>query len=363
VETRTHIALWRTSLLLVLLAAGVLVTAGVAKAEPFGARVIWAQGDRAYLVARDSVWVSVGSSVRFFDRKKEVASGVVAALQDTTLIVARITSGSLARVKHLDRVKVDADRPTKPARLALRIGYPSAARVQPFFECRRMVLEAKGYRADTLSERAFQLVRLQTSLHREPDTLLVRLFDDAADEEIALERGELDVAVFWPGEASVHIREVMHWAGEQPVRNRGVIGAQTKSSFAADFVLGRYSAQETNALDRLNNDLFRGDLTTVPHSAPDSLFCPALSFDVDSVPGRRAIERALDRLPKSNGKRVLLTFLDRPVPEQEESDPTRWLFYISCPVISHPEARPLLETIDLSAIVNLFDCVTPARKP
>ena len=361
-ETRTHAALWRTILSLAPLLGGALVVAA-AVAAPFDARVIWARGDRAYMVARDSVWVSVGSSVRFFDRKKEVASGTVAALQDTTLIVVRITSGSLARVKHLDRVKVDADRPTKPARLALRVGYPSAARVQPFFECRRMELEAKGYRADTLSERAFQLVRLQTSEHREPDTLLVRLFDDAADEEIALERGELDVAVFWPGEASVHIREVMHWAGEQPVRNRGVIVARTKGSFTSDFAFGRYSAQETDVLDRLNGDLFRGDLTTVPHSAPDSLFAPALSFDVDSVPGRRAIERALNRLPKSNGKRVLLTFLDKPVPEQEEADPTRWLFYISCPVISHPDARPLLETIDLSALVNLFDCVTPARKP
>jgi hypothetical protein len=279
-------------------------------------------------------------------------------------VVARITAGSLARVKHLDRIRVEAERGASAARTALRVGYPSSARIQPFFECRRMVLDAQGYRADTLGERSYRLVRIVPK-PPEPDTLQVRLFDDAADEEIALERGELDAAVFWPGEASAHIREVMHWAGEpKPVRNWGVIAARSRGSFTRELALGRFSAREMNTLNRLNADLFRGDLAMVPHLAPDSLLCPALSFAVDSVPGRRAIERGLNQLPKSDGVHVLLTFLDRGLPErEEETDPTRWLFFIACPVISRPEVRPYLESIDLSAIVNLFDCVTAGRKP
>lgn len=362
VETLTRLSLRCLAPVLIMAA---ICGVAVAHAATFDARVIWLRGDRAYLVARDSVWVSVGSSLRFFEKKKEIAAGVVTLIEDSTLVVARITSGSLARVKHLDRIRVDAEPGASAKRTALRVGYPSAARIQPFFECRRMVLGPPvGFRAETLSKREFQLVRMQAS-EREPDTLLVRLFDDAADEEIALERGELDVAVFWPGEASAHIREAMHWTGEpKPVRKWGVIAARPKGNVPAEFNLGRFSEREMNALNRLNADLFRGDLAMVPHPAPDSLFCPALSFEVDSVPGRQAIERVLNRPPKSDGMRVLLTFLDSGVPQREQdTDRTRWLFYITCPVISRPELRPYLESIDLSPIVNLFNCRTSPSKP
>lgn len=369
-DTRTHIAPWRRPLLLALLAAGILTVADAA-AAPFNARVIWAQGDRAYLVARDSVWVSVGSSVRFFDRKKIVASGIIAAIQDTALVVARITSGSLTRVKHLDRIKVDADRASTPARSTLRVGYPSASRVQPFFECRRMELEARGYRADTLGGRSFRLVRVQTSARPQPDTLIVRLFDDAADEEIALERGDLDAAVFWPGEASSHIRETMRWTGApKPYRSRGVIGVKSTSRGAeAAVASGQVPTQVDEALARLNRDLFRGDLDPIRYAKPDSLTdAAAWSFEVDSsLPGRTSIRRALGQAPRGRAESVLFTYFDEPVQgagwSGAQRDPVFWLSLVGCPVLSRPELRPYLETIDLSALVNLFDCVTPARKP
>src|SRR5205814_1296313 len=46
-----------------------------------------------------------------------------------------------------------------------------------------------------------------------PDTIMVGLFGETSDEEIALERGELDVAVFWPGEASARLRADPRWRG------------------------------------------------------------------------------------------------------------------------------------------------------
>lgn len=367
VEALTHSVLWRTTAAIGLLWCAAIPSGAMAQGVPLDARVIWVQGDRVYLASRDSVSLTVGTTLHFAERGKTVASGSVVGIQDATLIVARVSVGSIKNGKRLDRIRVTSEPASPQSFSVLRVGYPSSARIQPFFECRRMVLDPHGYRADTLGTRAFRLVRDSTRAagRTGPDTLLVRLFDDAADEEIALERSELDVAVFWPGEASAHIREVMRWAGEpKPVRNWGVIGARTKGSITAGFAFGHYSAREMDTLHRLNTEMFRDDLTMVSHEAPDSLFCPPLSFEVDSVPGRQAIERVLSRVPKSGGQRVLLTYLDRALPEREkETDPARWLYFITCPAISRPELRPYLAAIDLSAIVNLFDCVTPQRKP
>src|SRR5262245_61784256 len=216
VETLTRLYA-RRALMCCILA---LVVAPAARAAPFDARVIWSNGDRAYLVARDSVWVT--ASIRFFDKKKEIASGVVVAIEDSTLVVTKVTSGSLARVKHLDKVRVEVEPAASPARIVLRVGYPSTARTQPFFKCRLMTFDSRDYRIDTVIARSYRLVRVLDSAV--PETLLVRLFDDAADEEIALERGELDAAVFWPGEPSSHIRQIMNWNERwSACRFRGVI--------------------------------------------------------------------------------------------------------------------------------------------
>jgi hypothetical protein len=365
VETLTRLNLWRMAAVSIAVA---LSSVAAAHAVPIDARVIWSRGDRAYMVARDSVWVSTGSSLRFFEKKKEIASGVVMLIEDSTLVVARITSGSLARVKHLDRIRVDAERGASAAKTALRVGYPSRARVQPFFECRRMVLEAQGYRVDTLGERSYRLVR-STPRPPEPDTLQVRLFDDAADEEIALERGELDAAVFWPGEASNHIRESMRWGGTpKPIRARGFVGLQPIGpvDYSVELVLGRFARREQELFDRLNADLFRGDLVPSRYTGPDSLVKPSLSFEIDStLPGRESIQRVLGRAAGPPG-RWTLTFFEAPTDgslRDHDVEPTFWLFLVGCPVISRPELRPYLDSIDLSAIVNLFDCETSARKP
>ena len=354
--------------------AAVLIVAaicgvGPAHAAPFDARVIWSRGDRAYLVARESVWVSTGSSLRFIEKKKEIASGVVMLVEDSTLVVARITAGSLARVKHLDRIRVDAERGTVVARSTLRVGYPSSARIQPFFECRRMVLEARGYRADTLGERSYRLVR--SAPIPGSDTLQVRLFDDAADEEIALERGELDVAVFWPGEASTHIRQAMNWDVRASVsRYRGVVvtrmmNPRNPRTDDEDNLYGLPRPADRSLLDSLNTELFHGDLRAALGTGGGANDRTPALFRVDpSCPAHAAIEKFLDRgASRRTFWSYSLTYLDVPTDSVPGDGLERWAFLIACPVISRPELRPYLDSIDLSSIVNLFDCVTPARKP
>jgi hypothetical protein len=203
----------------------------------------------------------------------------------------------------------------------------------------------------------------------EPDTLQVRLFDDAADEEIALERGELDAAVFWPGEASNHIRESMRWGGSPtPLRRRGVVGATATSLGAADALAeGRIPRQAEEDLARLNAELFRGDLQPTRYARSDSV-SRTWSFDIDfKLPGRQSILRVLGHAHKGPTESVILTFFDEliegPPSSETHADPILWLYLFGCPVLSRPELRPYLDSINLSAIVNLFDCETASRRP
>ena len=361
VETLTR--LYPRAAMLGGLVAACLLSAVVTSATPIDARVIYSFGDRAYLVARDSAWVTMGSSLRFFEKKKEVASGVVLAIEDSTLIIARIASGSLGRVKNLDRIRVEGERAPSPKGTALRVGYPSSTRIQPFFECRRMTLDPHGYRADTLSTRSYRLFRASSGTAN-PDTLLVRLFDDAADEEIALERGELDAAVFWPGEASAHIREAMRWQGIPNVlRTRGVIANYENPGLRA--LPDMYEADQTR-VDSVNTEMFRGDLKPASHIrfVSEHPMMPS-RFEVDSAcPGKRSMEAFLNR-GRAPGRGILrfVTYLDEPTDPNLVEESRGRLFLMSCPVLSRPELRPYLDSIDLSAIVNLFDCETAARKP
>ena len=100
----------------------------------------------------------------------------------------------------------------------LRVGYPSPPRSSLLFECGSVALQLPQdgrYWVESIEGRTYRFIRERgvESSAPWPDTLLLRLFDDVDDEEIALERGELDVAVFWPGEASAHIREVARGQG------------------------------------------------------------------------------------------------------------------------------------------------------
>ena len=344
------------------------VRADPANAGAFDARVIWVQGDRAYLASKDSLWLGPGAGLRFQENGKEIATGEVTAVHNATLIVALITSGSLKAVKRLDRLRVTSERDIVKPVAVLRVGYPSHKRVNPLFECVRMAFDAFGFRADTLGERSFRLVRDSTWVppRPEPDTLHIRLFDDATDEEVALERGDLDVAIFWPGEASTHIRDVMHWDGRPDVlRRRGVVTSRADSNFVATW--GTVE-EDRKSLRLLNRELFRGDLRGPFGSViwmVNGQVGPAL-FEVDSTcPGHQALGRFLNRDIKAGTEthRIFLSCLDIPAEIERDTNTSGWTFFMGCPVISRPALRPYLDAIDLYSLVNLFDCRTAGRKP
>ena len=361
--------------------------------------VIWARDERVVLARADSSALVPGTHLTFFDRDKIVAAGEVTGAFDRDLVVARLTSGSLAGVKDPARLRVRGEWPRPRALPLLRIGYASPGRASLLFACGGMTLDPAsstcGYRTDAVTEHSYRLVRGPESLTPVPwpDTLLIREFDEAADEEIALERGELDAAVFWPGELSAHMREDPRW---QPallgVRARGVLAAielappSPRDSGA--------TTSDSLAFASLNRELFRGDLVPLTRTnSSDGLRRPASTrFVVDpSCPGQRLLERFLNRganPPSARGpaRTLHLVYLDAPMAAPDslgarvtaymrrgdftagqqtraDSASVRCLFAMGCPLVCSPDLRPRLSSLGADALVNLLACPPPERSP
>lgn len=202
----------RSSRLRALFGAALLILAAlprVAATDPalLDARVVWVRGAHAYIAARDSLALPPFSRLTFAQKSKPIATGEVERTVDGAMAVVRITSGSLAGVKHLDRLRVLVEPPDRPR--LLRLGYPSATRAH---RDTVTIATPPGYLLEGKAP-SLRLIRNpdDLALARWPDTLLIRTFDDTTDQEIALERGELDVAMFWPGELSSRMREHPRW--------------------------------------------------------------------------------------------------------------------------------------------------------
>lgn len=355
---------------------GLLLVAGMARAESAGgagavelrASVVWAHGGRAYLASSDPLPLVEGDILKFYDGKKAAAEGAVTNVLDGTLAIARIKSGSLDQVKKLDRLRVTAEHPRLRPVDVLRIGIPS--RTNLLFACGtpsvRSPLPRAAYRAEAISVRSFVLARDRSdaSTGQWPDTLLVRLFDEATDQEIALERGELDAAVFWPGELSSHMREDPRWRDFSYGARTKVVLSALLSRDAADAQL---APADTAALLWMNEAAFRGDLTpwdrasgsavtlTPPAANPPS---PPHRFEVDhSLPGWQTLERALRGSGASSSRAesapVRMTLLG---PSATPSDPIWFTFAVRCPVVSSPGLRSYLRTLGPDAIAGIVDC-------
>jgi hypothetical protein len=336
-----------------------------------GARVVWVRGDRIYVASPDSVALEAGTILTFKDHGKKVAAGEVTDVHDGELIAAKLTSGSLAKVKRLEKLEVASEPPVFRSPPVLRIGYPAPGRKNYLFDCRGQVLgfslrhSIYQLPVDSMvtTGPTYRLLREnRPSTSPWPDTLLIRLFDDSADEEIALERGDLDVAVFWPGEASAHIREVTGWtrpSGE--VGARGRLTATARQTGAADTLRD----WEQGALERLGRELFRGDLLPAPGWTAQSTSSARGRFQVDaSLPGRDAVEQFLNRAtwpgPPVDTTRVVQLYYKetwRPAPA---GPPEECSLLVRCPVISMPKLRTYLNAISIEALDNLFDCLPPA---
>jgi hypothetical protein len=354
----------------------------LARADPsrLNARVVWTQGDRAYVALLDTLTVSPGLPLAFRDGTKEIAAGACTGARAGDVIEARIHSGSLARVKRLERIAVIVERPSWTVPRIVRWGYPSRARRTLLFRCDRYTPrpEALGprYRIETAGGEGWRLVRDERHEAAWPDTIEVRLFDSATDQEIALQRGEIDAALFWPGEASDHLRGLPVWADRLSApREQGLLVATgnrelDQSAFAP--------------LAAMNETLFGGDLR--PHLRPDGLAggapppaAPApvhAVYEVDpALPGAGALRRALAadggarRDARSPSPTVRVTFL--PVSVDPDSIARALLavdrgavsaprsirfFTLDCPIVARPEILPFLRRVGAREFVNLFDC-------
>lgn len=359
------------------------------------ARVVWVRGDRVYVASPDSVFsmrpvsnaLEPGAVLTFKDRGKSVAVGEVEAVYNADLIAVVLTSGSLKRVKHLKRLEIFAGPPVFHAPPVLRLGYPALGRKNLLFDCSNQSLAAwilGVYKADTTSGQLYRLVRDSTYSVSSgwPDTLLLRRYDEIADEEIALERGELDAAIFWPGEASTHIRDVMRWQRRPPGRPAQFHLAANAWSRGVAIDSTSLRADERRALSLLNQELFREDLTSwienerrEADAAPAPVEVPAppkgvsARFEVDaSIPGREQIERFLNRAMGSTaasgaGRVVRLRIVGAPRETFGWSATLNYVFGIRCPVISTPKLRAYVEALGTEALVNIFGCAPPRQKP
>ncbi|HET9250592.1 MAG TPA: hypothetical protein VFP58_00575 [Candidatus Eisenbacteria bacterium] len=354
-----------------------------ASPEPWNATVLWARADRAYVVLADSAAVEPGTALTFEEDGTTIARGEVVVAHEDQLISVRVISGSLAKARSLSRVKIFAEPPSLRAMPLLRIGYPSPGRPNLLFDCARIVPRAGAsgdlYRVDALSDRSYRFVRAAgVPAGSWPDTILVRLYDVSADEEIALERGDLDVAVFWPGEPSPHIRAHTSWK-DDPAGSLegGSLTVEAPPGTDAEGIVWRRSAAQ--ALRAMNDDLFRGDLaecgSDLSSATSDSVpvaTAPHIKFDVNrAIPGWQPLERRLNQgLPAKPGATLVVRMnrVQRPYPaafsgegsgsagSPADSAPGACAFEIRCPVLSAPRLRPYLHALGPDALVRLFTC-------
>ena len=357
------------------------------------AKVIWAAGDRAYVVSEDSLGLGEEDVLTFLDHRREVAVGSVVKIYEPGLVLVRMTSGSLQRAKKLEKLRILASRTSAPTPSRLRLGYPSRSRSNLLFGCEDASIappEAEPYLMERLNEHSDQFLRQpRGSSSLWPDTLAVQFFDESADEEIALERGDLDVAIFWPGELSARAREPSSNKGFlRGSRSRGVVCAVILKPHAetGDVLVNR------TALGSLNLDLFRGDLVDAPgaDTARSGESSYAVPIEVNrGCPGWRALERAFNRTPRplrssDAGGTIHVFYVDLPAGSPDSLSPLEaaesrraWtgradaggdapvsaLFAIRCPVLFDSAFRRYVERVGPEALVDLMRCTPRAKRP
>ncbi len=335
-----------------------------AAAREAGARVAWTRAGFVYLEA-DSGLLQPGTTLAFSRGRRTLASAVVDRVLEARVTRARLASGSLAGEKRLERLRVSVTEPiVEPAGL-LRVGLPAPGRGNLLFRCDSPALAARlagvTHEVDTLARDLFRLRRTpQQPGDAAPDTLLVRRFADPADQEIALERGELDVALFWPGEGSPRLRADPRFQGAPlGLRARGVLALEGGPDGALP---------DPAALAAVNREVFGGDLLPwdqlepVPPAPAEAAGAPLVADP--TLPGARLMDRVLARWGAPRGREPLrLVLLDVPVAAGDavsagwRASGARPVFAIRCPVLVAAGARAALVALGgPDAIANLVRC-------
>jgi len=330
-------------------------------------RLLWARNDRAYVALADSGSAEEGDLVEFRDRRKPIASGEISLVVRGELAMIRVTTGSLGKVRKPERVQIHREHPPLIARPVLRIAFPASTRANLILSCDAVSVHppetAASYSATRVDSRSWRLLKNSASTVPGiwPDTLLVRLFDDASDEEIALERGEVDAAVFWPGELSSRMREDARW-------KRSLMGMRSHGILAiVGTAPGGPPSFDSTSSSEFNDALFQGDLAPLVRDVPStSRPSPGSALlEVDPLlPGRAAIESWLRRRAHAGPSRpaARLAYLDVPADSTGLSGVTP-LFAIRCPVVSPATLRRYLAALGTDALATMATCGKTGAKP
>jgi len=324
------------------------------------------------IAAADSLAPSPGDLATLVTGGKVVATAVIERADPGGLALATLASGSLAH-QRLDRLRVRIERAPPRTLPRLRVGFPAPGRPGLLPACTGTALGAAlvptRYRPESTGPAAYRFVREPAAgAGPWPDTLVLRMFEDSADEEIALERGELDVAVFWPGELSAALRGDPRWRGfSYGRRARGVLLALAPAAAPGVAI----AAPDSLALAALARDQLRGDLEPwAAAGARDSAAgAPPWRWEVEaSIPGHAGLERFLNRAAPASPalpRRALLTFadlaVDAPVPDtlaRPAGGPPRGFraFALRCPVVFAPDLARTVAALGVDALVGLVDC-------
>ena len=351
---------------------------GVASAQPreLPARVLWTHDGVVYVASPDSNALALGMTLEFTRGRKRLGTAVVLRKLDTYVALARLGSGSLDREKRLEKLRVRGEVAAVSRLAKLRLGLPGRDRPNLLFRCSRTSVYGRfagaDYSTDTLRAGALRLVRtavaseaasalLPAESAAAPDTLDVRLFTESADQEIALERGEIDVAVFWPGELSPRLRADPRWRdAARGLRSRGVLVALLP---LRDTVHVR-----EEALAAMNREAFGGDLLAWRELEPPAWTADGeqgARFEADpALPGAKLLERLLERAGGNpQARTVRLAYMDVALAAGDALGAT-WrtrsvqpLFALRCPVLVTPALSGVLARLGgADAFANLLRC-------
>jgi len=303
-------------------------------------------------------------------RERCVRTDAVRRVAD--LGVALLLAATVGGCAHHAHAVGNVEPPPAPgvvgSRIAtMRVGLPAAQTPNLLFTCARPAdpphLGTATYAPDSLDSTRHRWLRRASGATSDsagvlaPDTLIVRTFGESIDEEIAFERGELDAAVFWPGELSARMRyDARFRSPEMALRARGIVACVA----AAGDTLGVPRAD----MEALNREAFGGDLLPWGELEPVSASEAPARYTVDgAVPGAKLIERVLGRVGRAGGTRALkVVYLDQPVVAKDSAG-SSWrtpgvvpVFAVRMPVMVRGPAVPDVQRIGVQALAELAPC-------
>lgn len=351
------------------LLAGAVATCAHAELRDIDARVVWSRAAYFYVAAPDSGQLAPGMMLAVRRGDRELAMGRIERLYEPRLALVRLDSGSLEGEEHLDALRVRGEAALDLLLTRLRVGLPARERHSLLFACDAPAPDTtfarEHYRTTPLGG-GLRLLRVLESpgLPVAPDTLDVTFFSDATDAEIALERGDLDVAVFWPGELSARLRGGEHaahvFAGQ---RAHGVLAVALTAPDSLPL--------PPSDVAWLAREAFAGDLLPCATSAGEPA---AARYRVDAaLPGARVLERALSRVNRASARRtVTLRYLADDVAPggagDSAAEAAAWrvrglqpLFAMQCRVASTARTHALVAAIGAGAFADLVSCAKVPR--